>query len=77
MLASRASLSCDKPLATRHLRRFHPMVCLMSIAHEHCFEHGVLVRPVANTIVLSPPLTIGEHEVETIFATIEAALKAD
>ncbi|HEV7323142.1 MAG TPA: aminotransferase class III-fold pyridoxal phosphate-dependent enzyme [Ensifer sp.] len=44
--------------------------------YEHCFEHGVLVRPVANTIVLSPPLTIGEDEIETIFATIEAALKA-
>ncbi|HEV7304732.1 aminotransferase class III-fold pyridoxal phosphate-dependent enzyme [Ensifer sp.] len=45
--------------------------------YEYCYEHGVLVRPVANTIVLSPPLTIGEGEVEMIFATIEAALKAD
>ncbi|MGF6178440.1 adenosylmethionine-8-amino-7-oxononanoate aminotransferase [Ensifer sp. 4252] len=45
--------------------------------YEFCFEKGVLVRPVANTIVLSPPLTIGEDEVETMFATIAAALKAN
>lgn len=44
--------------------------------YEFCFERGVLIRPVANTIVLSPPLTIGKDEVETIYATIAEALRA-
>lgn len=44
--------------------------------HDYCFERGVLVRPVANTIVLSPPLVIAREEIETIFSTIAEALRS-
>lgn len=43
--------------------------------YDFCFERGVLVRPVANTIVLSPPLVISEAEIATVFSTIAAGLK--
>ncbi|APO78856.1 beta alanine--pyruvate transaminase protein (plasmid) [Rhizobium etli 8C-3] len=43
--------------------------------HDFCFEKGVLVRPVANTIVLSPPLIVSQAEIETIFETIAGVLK--
>ncbi len=44
--------------------------------YDFCFERGVLIRPVANTIVLSPPLVISETEIETLFSTIADALRA-
>lgn len=44
--------------------------------YDFCFANGLLVRPVANTLVLSPPLIIEEPEIETIFTTIAAGLKA-
>jgi beta-alanine--pyruvate transaminase len=44
--------------------------------YDHCFERGVLIRPVANTIVLSPPLVISETEIEMLFSTIGAALRS-
>jgi beta-alanine--pyruvate transaminase len=43
--------------------------------YDYCFERGVLIRPVANTIVLSPPLVISETEIDTLFSTIAAGLK--
>ena len=44
--------------------------------YDFCFERGVLIRPVANTIVLSPPLVISETEIETLFSTIADGLRA-
>ncbi|WP_440412059.1 aminotransferase class III-fold pyridoxal phosphate-dependent enzyme [Neorhizobium petrolearium] len=43
--------------------------------YDFCVERGVLVRPVANTIVLSPPLVISEAEIATVFSAIAAGLK--
>jgi len=43
--------------------------------YDYCFERGVLIRPVANTLVLSPPLVISETEIDTLFSTIAAGLK--
>lgn len=42
--------------------------------YDYCFEHGVLIRPVANTIVLSPPLVISQTEIETLLNTIADGL---
>jgi beta-alanine--pyruvate transaminase len=44
--------------------------------YDYCFEQGVLIRPVANTIVLSPPLVISEQEIDMLFSAITAGLKA-
>ncbi|GHC72963.1 aminotransferase class III-fold pyridoxal phosphate-dependent enzyme [Limoniibacter endophyticus] len=44
--------------------------------YDYCFERGVLIRPVANTIVLSPPLIISEEEIDVLFSTLAAALEA-
>ena len=44
--------------------------------YDFCFERGVLIRPVANTMVLSPPLVISETEIETLFSTIADGLRA-
>ncbi|WP_245289996.1 aminotransferase class III-fold pyridoxal phosphate-dependent enzyme [Neorhizobium galegae] len=43
--------------------------------YEFCFERGVMIRPVANTIVLSPPLVISETEIDMLFSAIAAGLK--
>ncbi|WP_116285549.1 aminotransferase class III-fold pyridoxal phosphate-dependent enzyme [Rhizobium sp. LCM 4573] len=43
--------------------------------YDYCFERSVLIRPVANTIVLSPPLVISEAEIDTLFSTIANGLK--
>ncbi|GJD52539.1 Beta-alanine--pyruvate aminotransferase [Methylobacterium crusticola] len=42
--------------------------------YQRCLDDGLLVRSSGDTIVLSPPLIAGEDDVETIFATIGAAL---
>ncbi|AOO84829.1 aminotransferase class III-fold pyridoxal phosphate-dependent enzyme [Bosea vaviloviae] len=39
-----------------------------------CYEADLLIRNAGDTLVLSPPLVIAPDEIETIFATIEAAL---
>ncbi|WP_339101709.1 aminotransferase class III-fold pyridoxal phosphate-dependent enzyme [Pseudomonas sp. G166] len=39
-----------------------------------CFEHGVLVRGSGDTIVISPPLVISQHEIAQVFDTLAAAL---
>nr|WP_197995236.1 aminotransferase class III-fold pyridoxal phosphate-dependent enzyme [Neorhizobium galegae] len=44
--------------------------------YDYCFERGVLVRPVANTIVLSPPLVISETEMDMLFSTIAMSLRS-
>ncbi|WP_117193151.1 aminotransferase class III-fold pyridoxal phosphate-dependent enzyme [Rhizobium terrae] len=43
--------------------------------YDFCFARGVLIRPVANTIVLSPPLVISEMEIEMLFSMIADGLK--
>jgi beta-alanine--pyruvate transaminase len=42
----------------------------------HAFEHGVLVRPVGETIVLSPPLVIERTQIDELVQTVADALRA-
>jgi len=42
---------------------------------EYCFEKGVLIRGVGDTLVLSPPLIIEQAEIDRAFETIRAALR--
>ena len=41
-----------------------------------CVEAGVIVRPVGDRIVLSPPIIINNEQVDTIVSTISEALSA-
>ena len=43
-------------------------------AARDCFEQGVLIRSAGDALVLSPPLIIGEGEIDRVFTTIRAAL---
>ncbi len=42
--------------------------------HELCLEAGLIVRAIGDTIALSPPLVIGEAEVEEIVSGLSGAL---
>jgi putrescine---pyruvate transaminase len=39
-----------------------------------CRRHGVMVRPYANMVLISPPLTIGRAEVDTLVEALRASL---
>ena len=41
-----------------------------------CQKRGLLVRPVINMCVLSPPLIISESEIDTIFSILREGLEA-
>ena len=41
-----------------------------------CFDEGFLVRALGDTLVLSPPLTISETQIEELFASLRRALQA-
>ena len=49
---------------------------LAQAVHARCFEHGVMVRAVGESVVMSPPLVIEKPQVDQIVGTIAAALKA-
>jgi beta-alanine--pyruvate transaminase len=44
--------------------------------HAHCFDRGVIVRAVGETVVMSPPLIIERAQVDQIVASISDALGA-
>ena len=51
----------------------------MAFAYEvdkHCMLNGLLVRPVYNMCVMSPPLTITREQIDTLADTLEAGLRA-
>lgn len=41
----------------------------------HCQKLGLLVRPIVNMCVFSPPLTITEGEVDKMFDILEQAIR--
>ena len=43
---------------------------------EACLENGLVVRPVGDRIVLSPPIIINEAEIDQIVSTLGTALQA-
>jgi beta-alanine--pyruvate transaminase len=42
---------------------------------QHCLDNGLLVRPVGETIALSPPFTLERRHVDQIVDTLRAAIK--
>jgi adenosylmethionine-8-amino-7-oxononanoate aminotransferase len=39
-----------------------------------CREHGAIIRPLGDTLVINPPLSIGEEETEALLDAIERAI---
>lgn len=44
------------------------------IVRDLCIKHGLMVRAVRDSLVMSPPLTISHHEIDEIFRVITLAL---
>ena len=44
--------------------------------HTWCFDQGVMVRAVGETVVMSPPLIIDRSQVEQLVSTLSEALAA-
>lgn len=42
---------------------------------QHCQDNGLILRPLINMCVFSPPLIISEREIHTMFDIIELAIK--
>ncbi|WP_371171061.1 aminotransferase [Aliiroseovarius sp. 2305UL8-7] len=43
---------------------------------KSCVDENLIVRPVGDKIVLSPPLVINDDEIKTIFSVLEIAIRA-
>jgi adenosylmethionine-8-amino-7-oxononanoate aminotransferase len=42
--------------------------------HQAAMEHGLLLRPIGNTVYFMPPYVIGSDEIELLIAGTQAAL---
>ena len=42
---------------------------------NHCFEHGIFVRAVGDTLILSPPLIINEEQIGQIADGIKSGIR--
>lgn len=56
--------------------RFEPVGQAGAACRTHCFDKGVVMRAVGDTMFLSPPLVITESELDEMFALIRASLDA-
>ena len=54
---------------------FEPSVDATNRVFKHCLERGVVVRPVGNVIVLSPPLILSKEECDTIIDVLSESIK--
>ena len=52
---------------------FAPEVGIANRIFDACREQGLIVRPIGNIIVLSPPLTLTKAQIDTIVATLHSA----
>jgi len=64
-------LVSDKPTK----ESFDPSVGITNRVFKFCLERGVMVRPVGNTIVLSPPLILTKEECDTLINTLRESIK--
>ena len=42
---------------------------------QHCRDLGVIIRPIGNTIVMSPPLVISKAQIDTLAETLRVAIE--
>ncbi|MGR7920787.1 aspartate aminotransferase family protein [Zobellella denitrificans] len=55
-------------------RRFDSAVGAGLICREHCFEQGLVMRAVGDTMIISPPLVISHAEVDELITKARRAL---
>jgi putrescine---pyruvate transaminase len=56
-------------------RRFFPEIGTVgAICRNYCFNDGLVSRAIRDTMVLAPPLTITESEIEEILAKLKSAI---
>ena len=41
---------------------------------EICIKKGLVIRPIVNLIVISPPLTLTEQEVDSLLSIVKSAI---
>jgi len=69
-LLAAIELVADKETRTRH----EPAGKAGSTCRDHCFEAGLIMRAVSDTMVLSPPLTINTGEIDQLADLAEKAI---
>ncbi len=56
-------------------RKFFPEIGTVgAICRNYCFNDGLVSRAIRDTMVLAPPLTISESEIEEILAKLQSAI---
>jgi len=66
----------------RQLRELAYVGCRVSSAQQacavanHCFENGIFVRAVGDTLILSPPLIINEEQIGQIADGIKSGVRS-
>ncbi len=46
------------------------------LCREHCFRNGLVMRAVGDTMIISPPLVIGEAEIDELIGKVRCCLDA-
>jgi len=46
------------------------------LCREHCFRNGLVMRAVGDTMIISPPLVIGEEEIDELIGKVRLCLDA-
>ncbi len=54
--------------------RYQPDGCAGAACRTHCFETGVVMRAVGDTMFLCPPMVITNAEIDELFALVRASL---
>lgn len=63
-------LVADKPTK----RSFDPKLAVQVMVYKEMMRRGVLVRPIPNTVAVSPPLVFTESEIETLVGALKESL---
>lgn len=58
------------------MQSFDPGLGIASRVFKHCLARGLVVRPIGNVIVLSPPLILSKDECDTIISTVHSSIEA-
>lgn len=57
-------------------RSFDPKLAVQVMVYKEMLRRGVLVRPIPNTVAVSPPLIFTQQEVETLVGALRESLDA-
>ncbi len=55
---------------------FDPKVNSAHRVFEHCLQRGLMVRPIGNIIVLSPPLILSKEQIDNIVSVLADSIRA-